>query len=78
MNFLLFQKRMKAMNPEKLNEIVKSVVRNVINNGIPSKGAEYENLYDELIATQVTELLLRPRPYSKESFDTQNTFNNLL
>ena len=78
MNFLLFQKRMKAMNPEKLNEIVKSVVRNVINNGIPSKGGEYENLYDELIATQVTELLLRPRPYSKESFDTQNTFNNLL
>merc|ERR1711902_385464 len=31
MNFLLFQKRIKAMNPEKLNEIVKGVVRKVIN-----------------------------------------------
>ena len=74
MNFLLFQKRIKAMNPEKLNEIVKGVVRNVINVGIPSEGGDYENLYDELIAAQVTELLLRPRPYSKESFDTQNNF----
>ena len=69
MNFLLFQKRIKAMNPEKLNEIVKGVVRNVINVGIPSEGGDYENLYDELIAAQVTELLLRPKPYSKESFD---------
>ena len=74
MNFLLFQKRIKAMNPEKLNEIVKGVVRNVINVGIPSEGGDYENLYDELIAAQVTELLLRPRPYSKESFDTQINF----
>ena len=31
MNFLLFQKRIKAMNPEKLNEIVKGVVKEVIN-----------------------------------------------
>ena len=72
MNFLLFQKRIKAMNPEKLNEIVKGVVRNVINVGIPSEGGDYENLYDELIAAQVTELLLRPKPYSKESFDISN------
>ena len=60
------------MNPEKLNEIVKGVVRNVINVGIPSEGGDYENLYDELIAAQVTELLLRPKPYSKESFDNSN------
>ena len=66
MNFLLFQKRIKAMNPEQLNEIVKGVVRNVINVGIPSEGGDYENLYDELIAAHVTELLLRPKPYSKE------------
>merc|ERR1719500_2026594 len=65
MNFLLFQKRIKAMNQEQLNEIVKGVVRNVINVGIPSEGGDYENLYDELIAAHVTELLLRPKPYSK-------------
>ena len=78
MNFLLFQKRIKAMNPEKLNEIVKGVVRNVINVGIPGEGGDYENLFDELIAAQVSELLLRPKPYSKESFDTQNIYNNFL
>lgn len=78
MNFLLFQKRIKAMNPEKLNEIIKGVVRNVINVGIPGEGGDYENLYDELIAAQVSELLLRPKPYSKESIDTQNISNNFL
>ena len=81
MNFLLFQKRIKAMNPEKLNEIVKGVVRKVINTGASDNGGEavgqYENLYDEIIAKQVTELLLKPRPYNKASFDTQ-TLNNLL
>ena len=81
MNFLLFQKRIKAMNPEKLNEIVKGVVRKVINTGAGDNGGEtvgqYENLYDEIIAKQVTELLLKPRPYNKASFDTQ-TMNNLL
>ena len=33
---------------------------------------EYENLYDELIARRVSELLLRPKPYAKEFFDMQN------
>ena len=70
MNFLLFQKRIKAMNPEKLNEIVKGVVKEVINTDANEQIGEYESFYDDLIAGQVTDLLLRPRPYSKESFDS--------
>merc|ERR1712227_524555 len=70
MNFLLFQKRIKAMNPEKLNEIVKGVVKEVINTDADEQIGEYESFYDDLIAGQVTDLLLRPRPYSKESFDS--------
>jgi len=70
MNFLHFQKRIKAMNPEKLNEIVKGVVKEVINTDADEQIGEYESFYDDLIAGQVTDLLLRPRPYSKESFDS--------
>ena len=76
MNFLLFQKRIKAMNPEKLNEIVKGVVKEVINTDANENVGEYENFYDDLIASQVTDLLLRPRPYTKESFDSDLS-NNL-
>ena len=66
MNFLLFQKRIKAMNPEKLNIIVKEVVKDVINVDRSDNMGEYESLYDELIARQITELLLKPK---QGSFD---------
>lgn len=65
MNFLLFQKRIKAMNPAKLNTIVKGVVKSVINTEQSEEVDEMENLYDDIIARQVTELLLRPKPFSK-------------
>ena len=72
LNFLLFQKRIKAMSPEKLHEIVKEVVKSVVKVGDGENMEEYENLYDELIARRVSELLLRPKPYAKEFFDMQN------
>ena len=77
MNFLLFQKRIKAMNPEKLNNIVKGVVKTVINTEPTQDVDEMENIYDEIIARQVTELLLRPKPFSKDIIDSSVSENYL-
>ena len=77
MNFLLFQKRIKAMNPEKLNNIVKGVVKTVINTEPAQDMDEMENIYDEIIARQVTELLLRPKPFSKDIIDSSVSDNYL-
>ena len=77
MNFLLFQKRIKAMNPEKLNNIVKGVVKTVINTEPTGDVDEMENIYDEVIARQVTELLLRPKPFSKDIIDSSVSENYL-
>ena len=61
-NFVLFQQRMKAMNPQKFKDIVKQVVKTIVSNDTKSNPAdESENLYDELIAKQISELLLKPR-----------------
>ena len=57
------------MTPEKLNEIVKKVVKDVVGSDSSDNLEQYENFYDEMIAQQVTDLLLRPKPYNKESFD---------
>ena len=76
MNFLLFQKRMKAMNPEKLKLIVKEVVKSVMNNQTDDV-EEFEQIYDEIIARQVTELLLKPRPLSKDIIDSSVSNNYL-
>merc|ERR1711892_613800 len=49
-NFVLFQQRMKAMNPQKFKDIVKQVVKTVVSNDTKANPAdESENLYDELI-----------------------------
>ena len=77
MNFLLFQKRIKAMNPAKLNNIVAGVVKSVINNEPTEEVDEMENIYDEIIARQVTELLLRPKPFSKDIIDSSVSENYL-
>ena len=77
MNFLLFQKRIKAMNPAKLNTIVKGVVKSVINTEPTEDVDEMENIYDEIIARQVTELLLRPKPFSKDIIDSSVSENHL-
>ena len=77
MNFLLFHKRIKAMNPEKLNQIVKGVVKTVINNNQTDDVSESEDIYDEIIARQVTELLLRPKPFSKDIIDSSVSENYL-
>ena len=77
MNFLLFQKRIKAMNPAKLNTIVKGVVKTVINTEPTEEMDEMENIYDEIIARQVTELLLRPKPFSKDIIDSSVSENYL-
>ena len=72
MNFLLFQKRIQAMNPEQLNKIVKEVVKKVINNGRSDDLDQYENLYDDLISRQITDLLLKPRPYKENLYIINN------
>ena len=77
MNFLLFQKRIKAMNPAKLNTIVKGVVKSVIDTEPTEDVDEMENIYDEIIARQVTELLLRPKPFSKDIIDSSVSENHL-
>jgi len=77
MNFLLFQKRIKAMNPAKLNTIVAGVVKSVINTEPTEEVDEMENIYDEIIARQVTELLLRPKPFSKDIIDSSVSENYL-
>lgn len=65
------------MNPEKLNKIVKDVVKAVINNNQTDQVEEVEDIYDEIIARQVTELLLRPKPYSKDIIDSSVSENYL-
>merc|ERR1712027_49797 len=61
-NFVLFQQRMKAMNPQKFKDIVKQVVKTVVSDETDAEPAnQAEELYDELIAKQISELLLKPR-----------------
>ena len=65
------------MNPAKLNTIVKGVVKSVINTEPTEDVDEMENIYDEIIARQVTELLLRPKPFSKDIIDSSVSENYL-
>ena len=38
---------------------------------------EFEQIYDEIIARQVTDLLLRPEPLSKDNIDSRVSNNYL-
>ena len=77
-NFVLFQQRMKAMNPKKFKEIVKEVVKSVVNNDTAevSENDKTADMYDELIAKQISELLLKPRLKPRKQPIRQEVISN--